>query len=81
MREGVTKELQMLLKEVLQLVTFQDGILFNKGGGKRSISYCTAEVMSDLNVLKCEIRHHKRLQNASKFNLDKRINLSIFSLS
>jgi NADH:ubiquinone oxidoreductase subunit E len=45
----VTKKLQMLLKEVLRLVTFQEEILFNKGGRKRNISYCIAEAMNDLN--------------------------------
>jgi hypothetical protein len=34
MKERVTKKLQKLLKEVLLLVTFQEEILFNKGGRK-----------------------------------------------
>ena len=70
MKGIVTKKLQMLLKKVLQLVTFQEGILFNKVGRKMSISYCTAEVMNNLNGQKCEIRHFKRLENTIFFLLE-----------
>ena len=60
----------MLLEEGLQLVTFQEGILFNKSERKRSISYCTDKVMNDLNGHKCEIMHYKGLENTSKIILD-----------
>ena len=45
----MTEDLQMLLKEVLQLVTLQEGVWFDEGGRERSICYCAAGVV-DRNV-------------------------------
>jgi hypothetical protein len=48
-REREREKFQMLLVEVLQLVTLQQGVWFGEGGRERSYCYCAAGVV-DRNV-------------------------------